>query len=183
MDNNDIVSGFNNEQDANLTITLSKVKEVPDCIVVSLTGYIDSYNSRFFQQQIDRVITSGFTKLIFNCAGLTYLSSTGIGSFTVFIQAVKPNGGDVVLLQTQARVYEVFQLLGFTQYFVKKDTLEEAIRYFADPKGGQTCEVFPKVFACPICSKKLRSSKPGRFRCTECKTILAIDTEGQVTTG
>lgn len=182
MNNNDIVPGFDDEQDANLAIALSKVEEVPACIVVSLSGYIDTYNSRFFQNQIERVIASGFAKLIFNCAELNYLSSTGIGSFMVFLKAVKPNGGDVVLLQTQPRVYEVFQLLGFVQYFVKKDTLEEAIRYFANPNSEAVRDVFPKVFACPICSKKLRSPKPGRFRCTECKTILAINNEGQVAT-
>ena len=183
MNNNDIVPGFDDEQDTNLTITLSKVQEVPNCIVVVLTGYIDTYNSRFFQKQVDRVIASGFTKLIFNCEGLTYLSSTGIGSFAVFLKAIKPKGGDIVLLQTQTRVYEVFQLLGFVQYFAKKDTLEEAIHYFANPEGEAVRDVFPKVFACPICSKKLRASRPGDFRCTECKTILSVDTKGQVTTG
>ncbi|MFQ3547304.1 MAG: anti-sigma F factor antagonist, partial [Termitinemataceae bacterium] len=43
--------------------------------------------------------------------------------------------------------------------------------------------VFPKIFSCPICSKKLKAVKSGRFRCSECKTILAIDNAGQVFLG
>ncbi|MBE6350425.1 MAG: anti-sigma F factor antagonist, partial [Spirochaetaceae bacterium] len=43
--------------------------------------------------------------------------------------------------------------------------------------------VFPKIFACPVCSKKLKAVKSGRFRCSECKTILAIDEQGQVFLG
>ena len=181
MNNNDIVPGFDDEKDSNLEIALSKVEDVPDCLVVSLTGYIDTYNSRFFQKQVDRLMASGFTKLIFNCAELTYLSSTGIGSFMVFIKAVKAKGGDIVLLQTQPRVYEIFQLLGFAQFFAKKGSMEAAIRYFTHPdESEEAANVFPKVFLCPICSKKLRAAKAGRFRCTECKTILSIDSEGNV---
>ena len=49
-------------------------------------------------------------------------------------------------------------------------------------KTGET-DVFPKIFKCPICGKKLKATKPGRFRCSECKTILAIDNSGQVFLG
>ena len=180
MNNNDIVPGFDNERDDNMSISLSKVEELPECIVVSLTGYIDTYNSIFFQKQIGRIIASGFTKLLFNCAELTYLSSTGIGSFMDFLKAVKPKGGGIVLLQAQPRVYEIFQLLGFAKFFPKKETVEEAIRHFASPESNAASAIFPKVFLCPICSKKLRAARPGRFRCTECSTILSIDSEGQV---
>ena len=69
-------------------------------------------------------------RLIFNCGGLNYVSSTGIGSFTAFLKAVKPRGGDIVLLEIQPKVYEVFQLLGFSQFFNIKDNLEEATAFF-----------------------------------------------------
>ena len=183
MSNNDIVTCFDDDRDDNLAISLSRVDEVPECVAVTLAGSIDTYNSRFFQKQIDRITASGFNKIIFDCARLTYLSSTGIGVFMAFIKAVKPKGGDIVLLQVQPRVYEIFQLLGFAQYFAKKDTMDEAIRYFAHPETETADNVFPKVFLCPICSKKLRAAKAGRFRCTECKTILSIDSAGQVSTG
>lgn len=99
------------------------------------------------------------------------------------MKAVKPRGGDLVLLEVQPKVYEVFQLLGFSQFFTIKDTLEDSIGYFSTGKGEESAALFPKVFACPICSKKLKAVKPGRFRCSECKTVLAIDNTGQVFLG
>jgi hypothetical protein len=111
------------------------------------------------------------------------VSSTGIGSFTAFLKSVKPRGGDLVLLEIQPKVYEVFQLLGFSQFFNIKDNLEDSINYFRSGSATESVSLFPKVFACPICSKKLRALKPGRFRCSECKTILAIDNAGQVFLG
>lgn len=183
MDNENIVPGFEEEKDDSLKIRLEKVEAVPECIVLYLNGYIDTYNSSFFQKRVSRVVDAGFHKLIFNCAALNYVSSTGIGSFTVFLKTVKPKGGDVVLLDIQPKVYEVFQLLGFSQFFNVKDSMEEAVRFFSEAKSESTREVFPKIFSCPICSKKLKATKSGRFRCSECKTILAIDNTGQVFLG
>ncbi|ADN01021.1 STAS domain-containing protein [Spirochaeta thermophila] len=183
MANNDIIPGFDEEKDESLKIRLQKVDSVPGCLILFLTGYIDTYNSNFFQKKVTRAIEQGYIRLIFHCGGLNYVSSTGIGSFTAFLKAVKPRGGDIVLLEIQPKVYEVFQLLGFSQFFTIKDNLEEAVAHFSE--GGQKVqtEIFPKIFKCPICSKKLKATRPGRFRCSECKTILAIDNNGQVFLG
>ena len=113
---------------------------------------------------------------------MNYVSSTGIGSFTAFLKLVKPKGGDVVLLEIQPKVYEVFQLLGFSQFFNIKDSTDDAIQFFKQEIITED-EIFPKIFSCPVCSKRLKATKSGRFRCSECKTILAIDNQGQVFLG
>jgi len=183
MVNNDIVNGFDDEKDESLKIKLQKVNEVEGGLVLYLTGYIDTYNSNYFQKRVQKAIEAGYTRLVFQCGGLNYVSSTGIGSFTAFLKAVKPRGGDLVLLEIQPKVYEVFQLLGFSQFFNIKDSLEDSINFFRKGTTTEAVSLFPKVFSCPICSKKLKALKPGRFRCSECKTILAIDSAGQVFLG
>lgn len=180
--NNSIVPGFDNEKDDSLKISLEKIDSVSNGLRVYLNGYIDTYNSSFFQKKITKVVEAGFINLIFNCSALNYVSSTGIGSFTSFLKMLKPKGGDIVLLEIQPKVYEVFQLLGFAQFFNIKDSTEDAVSYFH--QGVQPLEsVFPKVFACPMCSKHLRATRAGRFRCSECKSILAIDEKGSVSLG
>ena len=181
--NNTLVPGFNNERDDSLTITLRKADNVKHGIFVYLTGYIDTYNSIFFQKQMTKVIEAGFVNLIFNCSSLNYVSSTGIGSFTVFLKVVKPKGGDVVLLEIQPKVYEVFQLLGFSQFFNIKNTVDEAIEFFNNGGAAQETSVFPMVICCPVCNKKLRATKSGRFRCSGCRSILAINEAGEVSLG
>jgi anti-anti-sigma factor len=183
MANNDIIPQFDNETNESLTITLQDVPSAGGCIVVVLSGYIDTYNSNFFQKQVQRVIEAGFTRLIFNCGSLNYVSSTGIGSFTAFLKTVKPLEGDVVLLNIQPKVYEVFQLLGFSQVFTIKDTLQSAITFFGGDPLEPNSTQFPKFFPCPVCSKKLKAVKSGRFRCPGCKTIVAIDHNGLVALG
>ena len=98
------------------------------------------------------------------------------------MKLVKPKGGDIVLLEIQPKVFEVFQLLGFSQFFNIKNSTEEAVSFF---KSGstQTNSLFPKIFSCPVCQRKLKATRAGRFRCSECKSILAIDGQGQVFLG
>ncbi|MDR2136054.1 MAG: STAS domain-containing protein [Treponema sp.] len=182
MTNNDLVPGFDDEKDESLKIQLQKVDGVDGCLILYLNGYIDTYNSNYFQKRVAKAIEKGYIKLIFQCNGLNYVSSTGIGSFTAFLKSVKPRGGDLVLLEIQPKVYEVFQLLGFSQFFNIRENLDESINYF-HAGASESVSLFPKVFSCPICSKKLKALKPGRFRCSECKTILAIDNGGQVFLG
>jgi len=183
MSNNDVVPGFDDEKDDSLKIKLTRIEEAPRCLMLALTGYIDTYNSNFFQKRIQKAIEAGFVRLIFQCGSLNYVSSTGIGSFTTFLKAVKPQGGDLVMMDIQPKVYEVFQLLGFSQFFNIRDSLEDSISFFHSEPIKDKPTIFPKVVSCPICYKKLKAVKAGRFRCSECKSILAIDETGQVLLG
>ena len=183
MANNDLVSGFDDERDDSLKIFLDKVENFNNAIAITLNGYIDTYNSVYFQKQIRKIVAAGFRNLIFNCKALNYVSSTGIGSFTSFLKLVKPTGGDIVLVGIQPKVYEVFQLLGFSQFFNIEDSVEDATKYFGNKEGLDHSSVFPKTFVCPICSKQLKVDKSGRFRCSGCKSVLAVDQNGSVSLG
>ena len=90
--NNNLVPGFNDEKDDSLKINLEKIDAVENCAILYLNGYIDTYNSSFFQKRVAAVVDAGYVNLVFNCAALNYVSSTGIGSFTAFLKQVKPKG-------------------------------------------------------------------------------------------
>ena len=161
MSNNEIVPGFDDEKDDSLKIRLQKIEEIDRCLVLYLTGYIDTYNSNYFQKRVQKAIEAGYIKLIFHCGGLNYVSSTGIGSFTAFLKAVKPRGGDLVLLEIQPKVYEVFQLLGFSQFFNIKENLDEAVSFFAAKGEEGKGATFPRIFKCPICSPEAQGFQVG----------------------
>lgn len=119
-------------------------------------------------------------RIIFELSGISYMSSTALATFPHFLKTVRSRKGDMVLDRVQAKVFEVFQLLGLSQFFTFKDDFNESIAYLDNHVQSSP---FPKIFSCPICSKRLRASKPGRFRCGECRTILVIDQDGRVLLG
>ncbi len=183
MPNNDIVPGFDEEKDESLRIRLEQVPGADGVLILWLSGYIDTFNSNFFGKRVQRAIEAGYTRLIFHCGGLNYVSSTGIGSFTAFLKSVRPRGGNIVLLEIQPKVYEVFQLLGFAQFFTIRDNLDEAKEFFTRETQASESDIFPRVFKCPICGTRLRAAKAGRYRCANCRTILAINATGEVFLG
>jgi anti-sigma B factor antagonist len=178
--NDNIIPGFDREKDGNLTILLGLVGDEGSVLVMSLAGYIDSKNTIFFQEQVNRVINAGYTKLILELGGLNYVSSTGIGAFTTILNKAKGVGGNIILVGIQPKVAEVFHLLGFSQSFAIVDSVDQGAAIFSGLDDGAHQGLFPAVLICPSCSKKQKILKAGRFRCIECKKILNINEDGNV---
>ena len=80
--NNDVVPGFDDEKDDSLKVRLQKIDEVAGCLVLYLTGYIDTYNSNYFQKRVSKTIESGFTRLIFYGAIKIFHTSNIISHIT-----------------------------------------------------------------------------------------------------
>lgn len=182
MSNNDIISGFDDEKSDELKISLNIFEDIENLIIMSLSGYIDTYNSDFLLNRVGRVINFRYNKLIFEISNISYISSTGIGAFTHFLKTVRETDGDIVLVGMQPKVLEIFKLLGFSQFLTIKESLDGAVEHLKTEKRALK-KVFPLVIRCPICSKKLKATKSGKFRCPSCKSILEISSDGKMFLG
>jgi anti-sigma B factor antagonist len=105
------------------------------------------------------------------------MSSTAIGTFVSILKTLQLWDGDMVLIDLQPEVLEVY---GISNFFNIHDSLDDAIISTSSENNKKSLDAFPVILKCPICSTKLKASKPGRYRCPECKTILAIDSSGRV---
>jgi len=158
----------------------------PGTVQLVLSGYLDTYNSPEFQNHINSLINSGVKRIIFNCKGLNYISSTGIGAFASFLKNIKQKKGELALFGLQDRVKEVFQLLGFTNFFNIGEDFNQALEMIDKKPDEVKVEnlveksVFPLIFKCPLCEKKLKAQKAGKFRCSGCKGVISIDSDGEV---
>ena len=130
MTNNDIVPGFDKKRDKKLTICLQEIKEVPHCLLLRLSGFVDKRNRALFEKRISKVIDAGFVRLIFDLGEFGFVSDDGLGCLTYCYKQVQLKGGDMVLFKIHPKAYEIFQLLGFSTFFIIRDNLEEAIDFF-----------------------------------------------------
>jgi anti-sigma B factor antagonist len=173
VSNEDIVPGFDEEEDNALKIRLQRIDE--RCIVFYLDGRIDFYNYVTTEKKFTMAIERGFARIIVEARGLNYMSSSGIGILVSIMNSLRPRNGNLVFMHLQPTVSQVVDLLGYKKWVTIAENLDEAVRSFsAEVKD------WPFVFRCPICDKRLKASRAGRFRCGECKTILAITDEMQV---
>jgi len=171
------------DEQENLKLSCEKT-ELKDSALIRISGFIDTFNSDFFRVQVSRVIDAGFRNIIIDATATTFMSSTGIGAFTALLKKIREAGGSLIIFGMPPKIYEVFQLLGFTNFFQFCDTLDEAVRTL---KGhslpAESIKIFPAIFTCPVCHRRLKASRPGRFRCSSCRVILAVGTEGKVQLG
>jgi len=174
-----------------LKITPMQVGGSGDTVQLILNGYLDTYNSPEFQSHVNSLINSGIQNIIFNCNGLNYISSTGIGAFTAFLKLMKQKKGDMALFGLQKKVMEVFQLLGFTKFFKIAEDFDNALALVLSKakeeqkepsEAARSQPVFPLIFDCPRCRKKLKTARAGKFRCSGCKGIIAVDENGKAGT-
>ncbi|MBR4374198.1 MAG: anti-sigma factor antagonist [Treponema sp.] len=174
-----VIPNFNDHWDKDLRITLAVDQHMQDVFHVFLKGRIDTYNADFFQSQLDKILEYGIVKLVFRCSSLEYVSSSGLGAFVVAHQKFVQKGGVFVFTDLQPKVLEVFQLLGFTRLFCIANDSTDA-NYFLRGDNNAKREIFPMSFKCPICDKKLSAKKSGRFRCSNCKSVLDVSDSGSV---
>lgn len=142
-----------------------------DIMFVRPEGFLDTYNSHdFLLDVITKTLRKDFCKIIFDCTALTFISSTGIGTFIEILKDAKERKGGIAFYNLSSKIHDVFQLLGFTQLFLIGKTKEEAIGKL---EGKIKTPAF-KDAECPVCKKLIMVKSPGRFRCSQCKSILNI---------
>lgn len=172
--------GFDALFDKNLKVEIVRTED--STVILKLSGYIDTYNTGFLNKKVNMVISRGFINVVFDMKEITYMSSTGIGCFTSFLRYLKPLKGDFVLVGIQPKVMEIFVLIGFVSFFKFSSDVNHAVSLLESSErrsGSEISALFPKIFKCK-CSKKLKASKPGKFRCPQCKTVISVNPEGKL---
>ncbi len=110
------------------------VRETSSINVLDLKGYLDAHTAPDLEKAFQNLLDEKKYKIIVNCADLTYISSAGLGVFMAYIEDVRKNQGDIKLSNMSAKVFNVFDLLGFPLlYDITKDEAE-AVQKFASLK-------------------------------------------------
>ena len=182
MNNNEVIQDFDDAVDKMLDIKLDLIKKVDNCCIVTLSGVLDTYNSLFFQNQMNKIVHAGFKKIIISCENVRYISSTGVGDLLLLSKHIKLTDGKLILVGLQDCVKEVLKLLGFFNFFCIKDSMDDAIASMNKNIVFKiSASSFPLPFTCPLCDAELRAPHVGRFRCLSCKSVISVyDKQEQV---
>jgi anti-sigma B factor antagonist len=96
----------------NVTVT-----ELNGYTVVSVEGRIDTTNANEFEKSMMQVIDSGKSKIILNCSGLDYISSSGLRIFLIVLKKMNAIQGRFKLSNMQPGIKEIFDISGFSSIF------------------------------------------------------------------
>ena len=99
--------------------------------VLELSGFLDAHTAPEFEKAIQDEVDAGHLQLIVDCAGLTYISSAGLGVFMGFIEELRERGGDIKICGLTPKVEQVFEILGFHSLYDIVPDVPAAVQQFA----------------------------------------------------
>jgi anti-anti-sigma factor len=95
--------------------------------VVSIEGRIDTTNAGDFEKAIMKVVEEKATKIILDCCGLQYISSSGLRIFLILQKKMMAVQGTLRLCNLQPEIQEIFDISGFSSIFSIFPNLDSAI--------------------------------------------------------
>lgn len=86
--------------------------------LVTLVGRLDTTTATYFEQQIATLYTQTVSQIIFECAALEYISSSGLRVFLTLMKSVNKNQGKMKLRNLRPDLKSVFDMTGLSTLFL-----------------------------------------------------------------
>lgn len=96
--------------------------------VITLSGDIDAYTAPSFKDAIDKNISAGKFRIVFDFSGVNYISSAAIGVLNAALHTVKANGGKMSIACANKTVHDTLDVMYFTKKVSVKNTLDSSIK-------------------------------------------------------
>ncbi len=108
----------------------TKIREVENVSIIDLNGFLDAHTAPHLENAFTELINNKRFNIVVNFKELNYISSAGLGVFMAFVETVRDNKGDIKLSNMTAKVFNIFDLLGFPLLYQIFDSEDEAIKKF-----------------------------------------------------
>jgi anti-sigma B factor antagonist len=99
--------------------------------IIDVSGRMDAATSREVETALNNLYDEGIRKIVFNGAGLVYISSSGLRVILASLKRLRQDGGEMALSALQAAPLEVIRMTGFDRIFTIFDTPEQAVSSIA----------------------------------------------------
>jgi anti-sigma B factor antagonist len=93
-------------------------------------GHLDAHSVARFEKEIVKLIRENNFKIVINGKELNYITSAGMGIIMGYIDEVREKNGDIKLCSMNQRVYDTFDLVGFTRIYDFVNDEQAAIEKF-----------------------------------------------------
>ncbi len=80
-------------------------------VTIRLTGSLDTATAPELEQKIMPILNSEVKDLVFDLAGLKFISSAGLRVFSIARKKLKEHGGQAGFINLQPQIEEVFEIM------------------------------------------------------------------------
>lgn len=101
---------------------------VQDHLVIYTEGRLDTTQADNFEKQVTEMLKDDHKKVILDCKGLNYISSSGLRVFLILQKKMVAGSGSLKICNLQPSIREIFDMSGFSMIFSIYDDLEAALK-------------------------------------------------------
>jgi len=98
--------------------------------VVGLHGFVDRHTIGSLDETLSRLLERGRSKVVIDCAELSYISSNGMGVFISYVSKARAQGGDIRLCNMRDIARTVITMLGLHRLFEVFESRTEAVESY-----------------------------------------------------
>jgi anti-anti-sigma factor len=91
-----------------------------------LRGRLDGLTAPAVEEKVATLLSSGATRLVFDCSGIEYASSAGLRVFLSAAKKLKTAGGRCGFAALTPPLREIFEISGFLDVLEIHDNVESA---------------------------------------------------------
>lgn len=113
---------------SSINLNIKNMDERNDVYILSIDGTLDTRTVPEFSESLTNYINEGKTKLILDCKDLKFISSAGLGTLVGAIEDIeeKDEKGFIKICNLSEEIFDVFEMMGFSELFEIYNSLEEA---------------------------------------------------------
>ncbi|MBN2068408.1 MAG: STAS domain-containing protein [Opitutales bacterium] len=103
------------------------VTEANNYSILDLEGRIDVTGSPQLENEVTRRIDAGKNRLVFDCSGVDYISSSGLRVFLFTQKVLTRSSGKLHVCCMKSEIRDIFEMTGLLGLFSVFETREEAL--------------------------------------------------------
>lgn len=111
-------------------LTFERKDATKGYVVLSLIGDLDMWTLPRAKEEIQKLIAEKKVKLVLDLEKTNYIDSSGLGFFIGTLKKLRDAGGELILINLNAYIYGIFQLIQLQHIIKTYDSLEEASKEF-----------------------------------------------------
>jgi len=105
-----------------------KEQEINDVVVLELGGRLDTINYGVLENKLSSLFEQQKTKVVLNCEGLDYVSSSGLRVLLMYLKKANAVQGKLLISHLPQNIKEIFDISGFTDIFEIHETNDDALK-------------------------------------------------------
>lgn len=104
-----------------------QINDVTGYKTISIDGRLDTTTYPELEKNLITLFDSGHHRLIIDCSGMDYVSSSGLRVFLMILKRIKAVDGQLIICGLQPAIHNIFEISGFLSIFNLADTLAQAL--------------------------------------------------------